>query len=103
MPFLYTILSEIIFILRKREMLELLKPKYELHCLESNSQNNQHSNLNRGQFLKMSLIYKVDPGKLGDKTQGSKNSKKRNIFSGSSGRIVVDEVDDDEEDDINLD
>ena len=28
MPLLYTILSETIFILRKKEMLELLKPKY---------------------------------------------------------------------------
>ncbi len=51
----------------------------------------------------MSLIYKVDPGKLGDKNHAVKSSKKRNIFSGSSGRIVVDEVDDDEDDEINLD
>jgi hypothetical protein len=84
-------------------MLELLKSKYELHCLESNLQNTQSTNLNRGQFLSMSLIYKVDPGKLGDKSHGLKASKKRNIFSGSSGRIVVDEVDDDEDDEINLD
>ncbi len=43
----------------------------------------------------MSLIYRVDPGKLGDKNQALKKIKKANIFSGSSGRIVVDEVDDD--------
>lgn len=43
----------------------------------------------------MSLIYKVDPGKLGDKT--TKISTKRNMFSGSSGRIVVDEIEDDED------
>lgn len=46
----------------------------------------------------MSLVYRVDPGRLGEKVLSSKSSKKRNIFNGSSGRIVVDEVDDEDDD-----
>ena len=48
------------------------------------------------QFLNMSLVYRVDPGRLGEKVLSSKSSKKNNIFNGSSGRIVVDEVDDED-------
>lgn len=50
------------------------------------------------QFLNMSLVYRVDPGRLGEKVLSSKSSKKNNIFNGSSGRIVVDEVDDEDDD-----
>lgn len=32
LPILYTLISEIIYILRKSEMIELLKEKYELHA-----------------------------------------------------------------------
>ncbi len=63
--------------------------------MESNNQN-QSPHVYARQFLSMSLIYKVDPGKLGEKTVGIKSTKKRNIFTGSSGRIIVDEVDDED-------
>jgi hypothetical protein len=40
----------------------------------------------------MNLIYKVDPKGLSD-TSGLGSKKKRNVFNGSSGRIIVDEMD----------
>lgn len=48
------------------------------------------------QFLNMSLIYNVDPNAIGIKLLRS-STKKRNIFSGSSRRIIVDEIDDDDD------
>lgn len=87
-------MSEIIFILRKREMIELLKDKYEIHSPEVISEQNQSVNLNRSQFLTMSLIFDFDQPNFGDATYLMKSSRRRNIFSGSSGRIIVDEVDD---------
>jgi len=40
----------------------------------------------------MSLIYNVEQPMIGDNMQALKSSRRRNIFSGSSGRIIVDEV-----------
>ena len=40
----------------------------------------------------MNIIYKVDPSNINDMNSLS-NKKKRNIFNGSNGRIIVDEVD----------
>lgn len=101
-PIIYTLVGESIFILRKREMIELLKQKYEL---VSHQQLNPAQPVNNylTQFLNMNLIYKVDPGSFNETKIQLKNSRKRNIFSGSSGRIIVDEVDDNEEADMNID
>lgn len=75
-------------------MIELLKDKYEIQCPEVVAEQNQLANLNRSQFLTMSLIFDVDQPTFGDSSYMIKGSRRRNIFSGSSGRIIVDEVDD---------
>jgi hypothetical protein len=64
MPIIYTLVNESIFILRKREMIDLLKDKY---LLVSHQQLNPLQSVNNylTQFLNMNLIYKVDPGKFG--------------------------------------
>ena len=87
MPIIYTLLNESIFILRKREMIELLKNKYEL---VSHQQISSVANNYLTQFLNMNIIYKVDPGTLDDMEIKSKASRKRNFFSGSNGRLFVD-------------
>ncbi len=52
------------------------------------------------QFLNMGMIYKVEPKALDDKTMKSKSLSLRrgNIFNGSNARIMVDEVDDEDND-----